>query len=143
IMTAEWGIGISTRRITVSTVGLLPMMEKLAREIPVNIAVSLHATTNEVRDRLAPINKRYPLEELIDCCRRLPIRRRDRITFEYVMLAGVNDSDQDARRLAKLLGPLRAKVNLIFFNPFEGSNLDASPRRRVEAFQAILQNGNL
>ncbi|HUA33106.1 MAG TPA: 23S rRNA (adenine(2503)-C(2))-methyltransferase RlmN [Candidatus Binataceae bacterium] len=143
IMTAEWGMGISTRRITVSTVGLIPMMEKLAAEIPVNIAVSLHATTNEMRDRLAPINKRYPLEQLIDSCKRLPIRRRDRITFEYVMLAGVNDGAADAKRLVKLLAPLRAKVNLIFFNPFAGSDLGASSRASVEAFQAILQNGNL
>jgi 23S rRNA (adenine2503-C2)-methyltransferase len=143
IMTSEWGMGISTRRITVSTVGLVPMMEKLAAEIPVNIAVSLHATTNAMRDRLAPINKRYPLEELIDACRRLPIRRRDRITFEYVMLAGVNDSREDAQRLVRLLGPLRAKVNLIFFNPFAGSSLGASSRDKVEAFQAILHHGNL
>ena len=143
IMTSEWGMGISTRRITVSTVGLVPMMEKLAAEIPVNIAVSLHATTNELRDRLAPINKRYPLEELIESCRRLPIRRRDRITFEYVMLAGVNDSREDAKRLVRLLGPLRAKVNLIFFNPFAGSSLHASTRAAVEAFKAILLHGNL
>ena len=143
IMTSAWGMGISTRRITVSTVGLIPMMEKLAAEISVNIAVSLHATTNEMRDRLAPINKRYPLEQLIDSCKRLPIRRRDRITFEYVMLAGVNDRAADAKRLVKLLAPLRAKVNLIFFNPFAGSDLRASSRQSVEAFQAILQNGNL
>jgi 23S rRNA (adenine2503-C2)-methyltransferase len=143
IMTAEWGMAISPRRITVSTVGLLPMMERLAADIPVNIAVSLHATTNALRDRLAPINKRYPLEQLIDSCRRLPIKRRDRITFEYVMLAGVNDSPADAKRLVKLLAPIRAKVNLIFFNPFAGSLLRTSPRAAVEAFQAVLLNGNL
>ncbi len=143
IMTAEWGMAISPRRITVSTVGLVPMMERLAAEFPVNIAVSLHATTNTLRDRLAPINKRYPLEQLIDSCRRLPIKRRDRITFEYVMLAGVNDSAADAKRLVKLLAPIRAKVNLIFFNPFTGSLLKTSPRAAVEAFQAVLLSGNL
>ncbi len=143
IMTAEWGMAISPRRITVSTVGLVPVMERLAADMPVNIAVSLHATTNALRDRLAPINKRYPLEQLIDSCRHLPIKRRDRITFEYVMLAGVNDSPADARRLVKLLAPLRAKVNLIFFNPFIGSDLNTSPRAAVEAFQAVLLNGNL
>jgi 23S rRNA (adenine2503-C2)-methyltransferase len=143
IMTAEWGMAISPRRITVSTVGLVPMMERLAADIPVNIAVSLHATTNALRDRLAPINKRYPLEQLIDSCRRLPIKRRDRITFEYVMLAGVNDSTADAKRLVKLLAPLRAKVNLIFFNPFADSPLKTSSRAAVEAFQAVLLNGNL
>ncbi len=92
IMTSDWGMAISPRRITVSTVGLVPMMERLLNETPVNLAVSLHATTNELRDRLAPINKRYPLEVLLDACRNLPIKRRSRITFEYVMLAGVNDS---------------------------------------------------
>jgi len=143
IMTSAWGMGISPRRITVSTVGLVPMMERLLAEIPVNLAVSLHATTNPLRDRLAPINRRYPLERLLDACRRLPLKRRSRITFEYVMLAGVNDSPADARRLAKLLGPLRAKVNLIFFNPFEGTALRTSPRQSVEAFQAILRKGNL
>jgi 23S rRNA (adenine2503-C2)-methyltransferase len=143
VMTAPWGMAISPRRITVSTVGLVPMMERLLADVPVNLAVSLHATTDELRDRLAPINKRYPLEELLGACRRLPLKRRGRITFEYVMLAGVNDSVADARRLAKLLAPLRAKVNLIFFNPFTGSALRTSSRAAVEAFQAILHQGNL
>jgi 23S rRNA (adenine2503-C2)-methyltransferase len=143
IMTGEWGMAISPRRITVSTVGLVPMMERLLAEIPVNLAVSLHATTDEVRDRIAPINRRYPLEQLLDACQRLPLKRRSRITFEYVMLAGVNDSVADARRLVKLLGPLRAKVNLIFFNPFAGSGFVPSGRLAVEAFQAILHRGNL
>ena len=143
IMTSDWGMGISPRRITVSTVGLLPMMERLLADIPVNLAVSLHATTNELRNRLAPINKRYPLEELLASCRNLPIKRRARITFEYVMLAGVNDSTADAKRLVKLLAPMRAKVNLIFYNPLEDSPLQTSPRSTVEAFQAILRNGNL
>ena len=143
IMTSEWGMGISPRRITVSTVGLVPMMERLLTEIPVRIAVSLHATTDELRDRLAPINKRYPLQVLLDACKRLPLKQRERITFEYVMLRGVNDSPDDARRLVKLLGPLRGKVNLIFFNAFEGSGFATSPRDAVEDFQAILRKGNL
>jgi len=142
-MTSEWGMGISPRRITVSTVGLVPMMEKLLAEIPVNLAVSLHASTDAVRDRLAPINLRYPLAELLAACRRLPIKARSRITFEYVMLAGINDGVDDARRLVKLMAPLRAKVNLIFFNPFAASELERSPRAAVEAFQAILHRGNL
>ncbi len=143
IMTSEWGMGISPRRITVSTVGLVPMLERLVTEIPVRIAVSLHATTNELRDRLAPINKRYPLEVLLDACGRLPIKQRERITFEYVMLHGVNDSPDDARRLVKLLLPLRGKVNLIFFNAFDESGFASSPRAVVEDFQAILRRGNL
>jgi 23S rRNA (adenine2503-C2)-methyltransferase len=143
IMTADWGMAISPRRITVSTVGLVPMMERLLAEVPVNLAVSLHATTDELRDRIAPINRRYPLEQLLDACRSLPLKRRSRITFEYVTLAGVNDTTADARRLVKLLGPLRAKVNLIFFNPFAGSGFVPSARPAVEAFQAILHRNNL
>jgi len=143
IMTAEWGMGISPRRITVSTVGLVPMLERLLTEFQVNLAVSLHATTDELRNRLAPINRRYPLAMLIEACKRLPLARRRRIMFEYVMLDGINDSSEDARRLAKMLGPLRAKVNLIFFNPFADSPLRASSRPTVERFQAILHRGNL
>jgi 23S rRNA (adenine2503-C2)-methyltransferase len=143
IMTAPWGMGISPRRITVSTVGLIPMMERLLAEFPVHLAVSLHATTDELRDRIAPINRRYPLSALIEACGNLPIARRRRITFEYVMLEGVNDSDLEARRLVRMLGPLRAKVNLIFFNPFPQAPFGPSPRRRVEAFQAVLHQGNL
>jgi 23S rRNA (adenine2503-C2)-methyltransferase len=143
IMTAPWGMGISARRITVSTVGLIPMMERLLTEFQANLAVSLHATTDELRDRIAPINRRYPLAELIEACRSLPLARRRRIMFEYVMLDGVNDSDVEARRLARMLGPLRAKVNLIFFNPFPGAAFAPSPRARVEAFQALLHRGNL
>jgi 23S rRNA (adenine2503-C2)-methyltransferase len=143
IMTAPWGMGISPRRITVSTVGLIPLMERLLAEFQVNLAVSLHATTDELRDRIAPINKRYPLAQLIQACSELPLARRRRIMFEYVMLDGVNDSDAEARRLARMLGPLRAKVNLIFFNPFPEAPFAPSPRERVEAFQALLHRGNL
>jgi 23S rRNA (adenine2503-C2)-methyltransferase len=143
IMTARWGRGISPRRITVSTVGLVPMMERLLADTSVNLAVSLHATTNEVRDALAPINRRYPLEVLLDTCRGLPLPRRRRIMFEYVMLRGINDSRDDAKRLVKLLGSLRAKVNLIFFNPLAGSQYEASSRAAVEDFQAILRKGSL
>ena len=144
IMTSSWGMGISPRRVTVSTVGLVPAMERLLAEFPsVNLAVSLHATTDELRDRIAPINKRYPLKRLIDACRGLPIKPRDRVTFEYVMLAGINDSSGDARRLVRLLGQLKAKVNLIIFNPFPGAPFAPSARDTVEGFQAILRQGNL
>jgi 23S rRNA (adenine2503-C2)-methyltransferase len=143
IMTSRWGMGISPRRITVSTVGLVPGIERLLAEIPVRLAVSLHATTGELRDRIAPINRRYPLKMLLETCRRVPLKHRDRITFEYVMLRGVNDSPDDARRLVRLLGPLRAKVNLISFNPFPGAGFEPASRAAVEDFQAILQRGNL
>jgi 23S rRNA (adenine2503-C2)-methyltransferase len=142
IMTSPWGMGISPRRITVSTVGLVPMIEKLMADTSVHLAVSLTATTNQLRDRLAPINRRYPLEQLIETCRRLDLGRR-RITFEYVMLARVNDAPADAARLARLLAPLRAKVNLIFFNPFAGSEFSPSSREAVEHFQSILYKSNL
>jgi len=143
IMTADWGLAISPRRITVSTVGLVPMMERLLTDFPVNLAVSLHATSDELRDRLAPVNRRYRLAELLDACRRLPLSRRSRVTFEYVMLSGVNDSAEDAHRLLKMLARLKSKVNLIFFNPFPGALFQPSRRERVEDFQAILLRGNL
>ncbi len=144
IITSPWGMGISPRRLTVSTVGLIPAMERLLAEFPsLNVAVSLHATTDELRDRLAPINKRYPLKALIEACAALPIKRRDRVTFEYVMLAGVNDSPADAHRLVKMLGEVKAKVNLIIFNPFSGAGFAPSSRAAVEGFQAILRQGNL
>jgi 23S rRNA (adenine2503-C2)-methyltransferase len=143
IMTAEWGLAISPRRITVSTVGLVPVMERLLADFPVNLAVSLHATSDQLRDRLAPINRRYPLTELLDACRRLPLSRRSRITFEYVMLSGINDSLEDARRLLRMLAPLKSKVNLILFNPFTGALFQPSPREQVEDFRAILLQGNL
>jgi 23S rRNA (adenine2503-C2)-methyltransferase len=142
-MISDWGMGISPRRITVSTVGLVPTMERLLTEFQVNLAVSLHATTDETRDRIAPLNRRYPIADLLGACRELPLQRRRRITFEYVMLDGVNDSPEDARRLVKLLAPIRAKVNLICFNPFAGAPFRASLRSRVEDFQAILHQGNL
>ena len=143
IMTAEWGLGISARRITVSTVGLVPMMTRLLDDFQVQLAVSLHATTDGLRDRLAPINRRFPLNVLLDACAALPIQRRRRISFEYVMLDGVNDSPLDARRLLRLLAPMRAKVNLICFNPFADAPFRPSPRDRVEAFQAVLRQGKL
>jgi 23S rRNA (adenine2503-C2)-methyltransferase len=143
VMTSDWGMGLSPRRITVSTVGLIPVMARLLTDFQVNLAVSLHATTDEVRNRLAPINRRYPLDSLLDTCRNLPMQRRRRITFEYVMLEGVNDSVDDARRLVRMLESMRAKVNLIFFNPFPGSEFRPSPRDRIEAFRAILHRGNL
>ncbi|HJU28918.1 MAG TPA: 23S rRNA (adenine(2503)-C(2))-methyltransferase RlmN [Candidatus Binataceae bacterium] len=143
VMTAEWGMGVSPRRITVSTVGLVPAMGRLLAEFQVNLAVSLHATDDGLRERLAPINRRWPLAALLDACAKLPLAHRRRITFEYVMLAGVNDSPRQARELLRMLTPLRAKVNLIFFNPFEGTPFRPSSREKVEDFQAILHKGNL
>ncbi|TMA38767.1 MAG: 23S rRNA (adenine(2503)-C(2))-methyltransferase RlmN [Deltaproteobacteria bacterium] len=139
ILSAEWGYAISPRRITVSTVGLAPAVSRLIAETGVNLAVSLSATTDPQRDRLMPVNRRFPLAGLLRACRELPLPRRKRITFEYVLLAGENDADADARRLVRLLHGLRVKVNLIPFNPFPGAGFAASPRARILRFQAILR----
>jgi 23S rRNA (adenine2503-C2)-methyltransferase len=138
VLTAEWGAGFSPRRITVSTVGLVPQMKRLLADTKVNLAVSLSATTDDVRGGLMPVNRKYPLEALLGACRELPLPRRKRITFEYVMLARRNDSLDDARRLAKLLRGIPSKVNLIPFNPFPGSGFASTARPQIEAFRAAL-----
>ena len=138
ILTAEWGYAISPRRITVSTVGLAPLVPRFIADTRVNLAVSLHGTTDEQRERLVPVNRRYPIATLLAACREVPLARRKRITFEYVMLGGENDADADARRLVGLLHGLRAKVNLIPFNPFPGVTYVPSPRARIVRFQEIL-----
>jgi 23S rRNA (adenine2503-C2)-methyltransferase len=122
-----------------STVGLVPEMLELSRLFPIKLAVSLHAADNETRARIMPINRRYPLEELLEACRQLELPRRQRITFEYLLLAGVNDSSADARKLAKLLKGLRAKINLIPFNEYPGSPFKRPSPNRIEDFQKILQ----
>ena len=138
ILTADWGLGLSGRRITVSTVGLLPQLERLVRETAVSIAVSLTATTDALRNRLMPINRRYPLAALMATCRALPIAQRRRITFEYVLLEGVNDAPADATRLVKLLHGIRAKVNLIPFNPFPDSGFAPPAPAVAQEFQRRL-----
>ena len=143
ILTADWGFGLSGRRVTVSTVGLLPQLERLVCETSVSIAVSLTATTDALRDRLMPVNRRYPLAQLIATCRSLPIAQRRRITFEYVLLAGVNDAPADAARLVGLLHGVRAKVNLIPFNPFPGAGFDRPPQSTAEAFQRRVLAGGV
>lgn len=139
IMTAETGLAISPRRITVSTDGLVPGIDRLAASgLKVNLAVSLNASTDEQRDQVMPVNRRYPLKELLAACRRFPLDNRRRITFEYVLLAGVNDSIEDAKRVAKLLRGIRCKVNLIPFNPFAGSPFQRPDDTVVRRFQQVL-----
>ena len=136
IMTnADWGLAFSSRRVTLSTVGLVPQIKKLMDETRVNLAVSLHATTDEIRSQLMPINRKYPLAALIECCRALPIPKRRRITFEYVVLRGVNHSADDAKRLARLLSGIRSKINLIPFNPHHGSPFRRPSPEEIEKFQ--------
>ena len=140
LLTHPVAFGYSPRRITVSTVGLVSGIKKLAKEnLKVNLAISLHATTDEVRGRLMPVNKSWSLEDLLAACRRFPLPMRQRMTFEYVLLDGVNDSPEDAILLTRLLKGIRAKVNLIPFNDWEGSGLRRPSLQRILAFQAILQ----
>ena len=135
------GIGISRRRITLSTSGVVPMMKICGERLGVNLAISLHAVTDEIRDRIMPINKKYPLKELIQACHDYPgASNARRITFEYIMLKGVNDSAADARALLKLVKGLPAKFNLIPFNPWPGSEFETSDMKSVKAFSDILQD---
>jgi 23S rRNA (adenine2503-C2)-methyltransferase len=135
------GIGISRRRITLSTSGVVPMMKLCGERLGVNLAISLHAVTDEIRDRIMPINKKYPLKELIKACHDYPgASNARRITFEYIMLKGVNDSAADARALLKLVKGLPAKFNLIPFNPWPGSEYETSDMKSVKAFSDILQD---
>ncbi|HTL45691.1 MAG TPA: 23S rRNA (adenine(2503)-C(2))-methyltransferase RlmN [Vicinamibacterales bacterium] len=139
ILADEHGLAIHPRRITLSTVGVLPALERLATEpLMPNLAISLHATTEEQRNALVPINRKYGIRELLDACRRFPIQRRDRITFEYVMLKGVNDTDEDARRLVRLLHGIRAKVNLLPLNEAAGIPYERPDDARVNRFAKIL-----
>jgi len=139
IMTDEQGLAIPARRITLSTVGLVPALDRLRDEpIMPNLAISLHATTDDQRSVLVPLNKRYDLEALIAACQRFPVGKRRRITFEYVMLAGVNDSEADARRLVRLLADVRAKVNLLPLNEAPGIPFRRPSDERVNAFARVL-----
>jgi 23S rRNA (adenine2503-C2)-methyltransferase len=138
IMDGE-GLGISKRKITLSTAGVVPMMKRCGEELGVNLAVSLHAVNDEVRDQIVPINKKYPIAELLQACRDYPgVHNARRITFEYVMLKGVNDSDADARELVRILADIPAKVNLIPFNPWPGAPYECSAPERIERFADIL-----
>ncbi len=133
------GISLSKRRITLSTSGVVPMMERCGEELGVNLAVSLHAVRNDVRDVLVPLNKKYPIEQLIEACRSYPgVNNARRITFEYVMLKGVNDSDADARELLHLIRGIPAKINLIPFNPWPGVSFECSAPERISAFADIV-----
>ncbi len=141
---AKLGLGYSPRRITVSTVGLVSGIEKLGREdLKVNLAVSLHASSDDVRSQLMPVNKSWNLSALMEAVRKYPLTHRQRVFFEYVMLDGVNDDVEDARRLARLLRGVKAKVNLIPFNDWEGSTFQRPPLPRILAFQSILLDADI
>jgi 23S rRNA (adenine2503-C2)-methyltransferase len=138
------GLQFSNRRVTVSTCGLVPEMERLGREIPnVNLAVSLNATTDELRNRIMPVNRRYPIKELLDACRKFPLPGRRKVTFEYVMLGGLNDTLQDAKRLLKLISDIPNKVNLIPFNEHEGCDFKSPTQAAIDAFHKYLIDRNV
>jgi 23S rRNA (adenine2503-C2)-methyltransferase len=140
----EHGLSISPRRVTLSTVGIVPGLERLAKEpLMPNLAISLHATTEDQRTELVPPNRKYSLASLLETCRKFPLKKRARITFEYVLLEGVNDSPEDARRLVKLLAGMKAKVNLIPLNPAPGIEYTRPSDERVERFAQILADRHM
>ena len=145
IMQDDFGFGLSKRRITLSTSGVVPMIRELRKVSDVSLAISLHASNNGLRDQLVPINQKYPIAELLSACRDYVKDKagRTRITFEYVMLAGINDSDADARSLARLLKNVPSKVNLIPFNPFPGSPYQCSSMNRINRFRDIVHHAGI
>jgi 23S rRNA (adenine2503-C2)-methyltransferase len=144
-MLSDHGYGLSRRRVTVSTSGVVPMIDRLRQDCPVALAVSLHAPDDGLRDSLVPLNRKYPIDELLSACERyLTAAPRDFITFEYCMLDGVNDSPAQAQALVRLLKErISCKLNLIPFNPFPASGLKRSPRERVTAFAQVLQDAGI
>jgi len=144
IVMDEQGIALSRRRITLSTSGVVPTIAKVGEVLDVNLAISLHAVSDAVRDTLVPINRKWPIAELLAACAAYPgARNSRRITFEYAMLKGVNDSDTDARELVRLLKPIHAKVNLIPFNPWPGAPYECSSNNRIHRFAEIVNEGGL
>ena len=139
ILQSEDGPGFSNRHITVSTVGLVPMIERFATETNVKLAISLNATLDEVRERIMPVNKRWKLAELLEAVRRFPMKQGRRVTFEYVLMAEVNDSDDDAHRLAGMLEGLPVKVNLIQYNENPGLGFHSTVDDRAERFRRVLE----
>ena len=142
IMKEQLAYGLSRKRITISTSGITPQIDKLCNEIDVSLAISLHAPTNELRDEIVPINKKYPISNLINSCNNY-LKNYDgkrSITIEYILIDGINDSEELARKLAKLLSNISCKINLIPFNPFEGSNYKRSKTKTIENFKKILMD---
>ncbi|MFZ5452795.1 MAG: 23S rRNA (adenine(2503)-C(2))-methyltransferase RlmN [Thermodesulfobacteriota bacterium] len=142
IITAAWGLNFSPRRITVSTVGLAPLIPRLGREVKFNLTISLNAADDDLRSRLMPVNRRYPLKTLLQACRDFPLPRHRRITFAYVLLKDVNDAPAQARQLARLLRGLRVKINLIPFNPHARLPFAPPAEKRILEFQEILREKN-
>ena len=144
LMLDDLSFGLSRRRVTLSTAGVVPAIDRLAKDCPVSLAVSLHAVEDDIRDQLVPLNRKYPIDQLLHACRRfLNNDSRRRITFEYVMLDGINDSTDHARKLVRLLRDIPAKVNLIPFNSVEGIAYDCSPKLVIDRFREEVLAGGL
>ena len=144
LMLDDDAYGLSRRRVTVSTSGVVPFMDRLAQDCPVALAVSLHAPNDELRDKLVPLNRKHPLRELLDACNRyLEHAPRDFITFEYIMLDGINDTDLHAKQLLDIARQVKCKFNLIPFNPFPQSGLKRSSNQRVREFAQLLMDGGV
>ena len=144
VMLDDNAYGLSRRRVTLSTSGVVHKLRRLAEELPVALAVSLHAPDDALRDRLVPVNRRHPLADLMAACRRyLEVAPRDFVTFEYVMLDGVNDSPAHAGALVRLVRDVPCKFNLIPFNPFPGAEFAVTPRERILAFQRRLMDAGI
>jgi len=144
LMLDDLSFGLSRRRVTLSTAGVVPAIDRLAKDCPVSLAVSLHAVEDDIRDQLVPLNRKYPIDQLLGACRRfLNNDSRRRITFEYVMLDGINDSTDHARKLVHLLRDIPAKVNLIPFNSVEGIAYDCSPKLVIDRFREEVLAGGL
>ena len=142
LMKEQLAYGLSRKRITISTSGITPQIDQLCNEVDVSLAISLHAPTDQLRDEIVPINKKYPISELINSCKKylLNYDGKRSITIEYVLIDGVNDSEELAIKLAKLLSNISCKINLIPFNPFDGSNYRRSKQNNIEEFKKILMN---
>ncbi|MFH1080223.1 MAG: 23S rRNA (adenine(2503)-C(2))-methyltransferase RlmN [Pseudomonadota bacterium] len=138
IITSDYGLGFSNRKVTLSTCGLVPMIDRLGSDICINLAISLNAPDDEKRGRLMPVNRKYPLEILLHACRNYPMPGRRMLTFEYILMAGVNDSSRDAEKITGLLKGLHCKLNLIAFNEYPGSAYKTPSQESISAFQQIL-----
>ncbi len=143
ILDTDYGMKFATRRVTVSTSGLVPKIIQLGLDTDVNLAISLNATDNKTRSQLMPINNTYPIEELVAACKKFAMKPRNKITFEYILMAGINDSEADARRLVRLVTPLRSKINLIPFNEHEGAPYKRPSKETIHGFLKILLDKNM
>jgi len=143
ITDSDYGLKFSPRRVTVSTCGLAPKITQLGLDTSVNLAVSLNATTDELRTRIMPVNKKYPLKQLLKACQTFSMKPRNKITFEYILIKGLNDTEKDALKLVKLLAPIKAKVNLIPFNEHEKSKFKRPSKKHISEFLQILLDRNL